>query len=95
MSMDGARREIKKLRDALRAEDREFKALAPPVDAAGLPDWTGDGPLSVDGYAHALGDTPDADLTDAEADARHRLAPYAAVFARLDEKAGGGEDVTT
>lgn len=97
MSMDGARRELKRLRDKLRAEDRDFRAGAPTVDAHGLPMWDGTSGLSLDAYTRVLdGDIPDAELTEAEADARARLGSFAEVFERLgrDEKAGGAA-VTT
>lgn len=88
-SMDGARRELRRLRDKLRSDDREFRAAAPPVDENGWPDWDGAG-LSLDGYARALGDSPAEDLNEDELATRNRLSPYAAVFARLqrdsDEK---------
>lgn len=93
--MDGARRELKRLRDKLRAEDREFRASAPPVDAHGLPMWDGTPGLSLDAYTRALdGDIPDAVLTEDELEARDRLAPYAEVFEQLEREKAGGEDVT-
>lgn len=83
MSMHGARRELKRLRNKLRAEDREFRAAAPPVDESGLPDWDNSG-LSLAVYERALdGDTPDEELTEDELATRRRLAPFASVFARL------------
>ncbi len=88
MSMDGARRELKRLRDKLRAEDREFRASAPPVDAHGLPMWDGPG-VPLEGYERALGSTPDEELTDEEVAARQRLSPYMQVFANLDKPSGG------
>jgi hypothetical protein len=92
MSMHGARRELRRLREKLRAADGEFRAAAPPVDAHGLPSWDGSD-LSLEGYAKALdGDIPDADLSDEELETRRRLAPFASVFARLEETEK--EDVT-
>ncbi len=95
MSMGGARREIRRLRDALRMDDQTFKAGAPPVDEFGMPDWTGDS-LTRDVYERACGDLPDEELTDAELEVRRRLAPYAEVFARLERDATEeeGEPVT-
>lgn len=82
--MDGARRELHRLRQKLRAEDREFRSEAPPVDADGLPVWDGGEPLSLHGYERALdGDLPNADLTAEELEARDRLVPYREVFDRL------------
>ncbi len=88
--MDGARREIQRLRDKLRAEDREFRAAAPPLDEDGLPEWDGPG-VPLEGYERALGSTPDEELTDEELEVRDRLSPYAELFAQLllDEKSGG------
>lgn len=84
MSMGGARREIRRLRDKLRAEDKDFRAAAPPVDADGLPDWTGDS-LSVESYSRLLdGGVPDEELSEPEREARQRLSPYREVFSRLD-----------
>lgn len=78
--MDGARREIRRLRDKL--AERDFRAGAPPVDQDGLPSWDGSD-LSLEGYTKALGASPDSELTNDELEARTRLAPYAEVFARL------------
>lgn len=88
--MDGARRELKRLRNKLRAEDRDFRAEAPPVDAHGLPMWDGPG-VPLEAYERALGSTPDEELTDEELEVRDRLSPYAELFAQLlrDEKSGG------
>jgi hypothetical protein len=83
--MDGARRELQRLRDKLRADERDFRSAAPPLDEDGLPDWDGTPGLSLDGYTRALGDVPDAALSDEELETRERLAPYAAVFSRLEE----------
>lgn len=66
-----------------RIGDKDFQSGAPAVDQDGLPDWTGDG-LSVESYSRILGDSPNADLTASELETRHQLAPYAAVFSRLD-----------
>ena len=90
--MDGARREIQKLR--LKLAERDFRAGAPPVDEDGLPNWDGSEPLSAEAFMKALGCALDEELTEAELETRHRLAPFASVFARLqrDENAGG-EDV--
>ncbi len=71
---------------------REFRAGAPPVDEHGLPDWTGDGPLSIEAYMKALGFEPDASLTEAELAARHRLSPYASVFEQLQRDATEKEE---
>lgn len=87
--MDGPRRELKRLRDKLRADEREFRAEAPPLDEHGLPMWDGSEPLSVDGYERACGDTPDEDLTPEELEVRDRLSPYMQVFANLDKPSGG------
>lgn len=84
MSLHGARRELKRLRDKLRADEKDFRAAAPPVDEHGLPDWDGATPLSVEGYMAALGFAPDEELTPPELAARHRLSPYIEVFERLD-----------
>lgn len=72
---------------------REFRAGAPPVDEDGLPRWDDSEPLGVDGYMKAVDlDLPDEALTEAEAEARARLAPYASVFEQLardeNEEAG-------
>lgn len=66
-----------------RLGDRAFTSGGPPVDEDGLPDWTGDG-LSLDAYARLLGDSPDAELTPAELETRHQLAPFRGVFEQLD-----------
>lgn len=93
-SMDAARRELKRLRDKLRAEDREFRASAPAVDSEGLPMWDAREPLSVEGYMKAMGFDPDEELTEDELETRRRLAPYASVFALLErDEELGGEDV--
>ncbi len=70
---------------------RDFNSGGPPVDEAGLPCWGGTPGLSVEAYSRILGDSPDSELTDEELATRHQLAPYAAVFERLqrDEEAGG------
>ncbi len=93
--MDDARRQIRRLRDKLLMEDGAFKAGAPPLDSEGLPMWDGCEPLLVESYMRALGFEPDEELSEAEADARERLGPFAEVFETLqrDEKARG-EDVT-
>lgn len=76
-----------------RVVDKDFRASAPPLDEAGLPDWDGEG-LPEDAYERALGDLPDEDLTAAELEVRSRLAPYASVFEQLQrDKELGGEDV--
>ena len=95
MSMGGARREIRRLRDALRMDDQTFKAGAPPVDEFGMPDWTGDS-LTRDVYERACGGAPDEELSDAELETRHRVAPYLEVLRRMerDEKAEEGSPVT-
>jgi hypothetical protein len=67
-----------------RVGDRTFNSGGPPVDENGLPDWTGDG-LSVEAYSRILGDLPDEELTPPELETRHRLAPFAELFQRLDE----------
>jgi hypothetical protein len=67
-----------------RVGTKEFRAGAPPLDADGLPDWTGSG-LSLDAYARLLDqDMPDADLSAEELETRNRLSPYREVFARLE-----------
>ncbi len=81
--MDGARREINRLR--ARILERDFRAGAPPLDADGLPNWGGSEPLSVEGYMTAMGFAPDAELTPQELATRERLSPYREVFSRLDE----------
>ncbi len=87
--MDGARREIRKLR--LKLAERDFRAGAPPLDEDDLPMWGGEEPLTTEGYAKALDQgVPAEDLTPQELETRHRLAPYASVFSRLEEE---GEDV--
>lgn len=88
--MDGPRRELKRLRDKLRADEREFRSEAPSVDSEGLPLWDGPG-VPLEGYERALGSTPDEELTDEELEVRDRLSPYAELFAQLlrDEKSGG------
>lgn len=84
MSIDGARRELKRLREKLRAEDQTFKAAAPPLDEDGLPVWDGGVPLTVEGYMRAMGFDPPDELTPEELEARARLGPYRAIFERLD-----------
>ncbi len=87
--MDGARREINRLR--ARILERDFRAGAPALDQDGLPMWDGEEPLTTEGYAKALDQgIPAEDLTPQELETRHRLAPYASVFSRLEEE---GEDV--
>lgn len=76
-----------------RIGDRAFTSGGPPLDEDGLPDWTGTG-LSLDAYTRILGDSPDADLTAEELETRHQLAPYAAVFERLERAEEEGETVT-
>ncbi len=94
MRMDGARLEIKRLRD--RIVERDFRSTAPLLDEDGLPNWSGGEPLTTEGYAKALGDSPDADLSDEELETRRRLAPFASVFARLERHENEeGEDVST
>jgi hypothetical protein len=80
--MHGARREIKRLRDRL--VERDFRAGAPALDQDGLPVWDDGEPLTTEGYAKALGDSPDSDLTDEELATRNRLSPYREVFSRLE-----------
>lgn len=92
MSLDGARREIKKLREKLRADERDFRAAAPPLDADGLPSWDAREPLTVDGYMRAMGFSPDEELTADELEARTRLSPFAEVFARLERDATEEEE---
>lgn len=84
-TMHGARREIQRLRDKLRAEDQDFRAGAPIVDEDGLPNWDGCEPLTIEEFMKAMGVSPDAELSVAELEARRRLAPYAEVFRRLEE----------
>jgi hypothetical protein len=61
------------------------------LDQDDLPVWDGEEPLTTEGYAKALDQgIPDAELTDAELETRHRLAPYASIFEQLEEE---GEDV--
>lgn len=92
MSTEALKREIKKLRDKM--IERDFRAGAPPLDLDGLPNWDDSEPLSVESYMRALGFEPDEELSEAEADARERLGPFAEVFETLqrDEELGG-EDV--
>ncbi len=77
-----------------RLGDRAFTSGGPPVDENGLPDWTGTG-LSVEAYSRLLGDLPDEELTDEELSTRHRLAPFAEVFERLDRDATEKEEAGT
>lgn len=91
MRMDGARREIEKLR--VKLDERDFRGGAPPLVQDGLPDWDGSD-LSLDGYERALGASPDEQLTPQELETRRRLAPYAEVFQRLGREKEEGEDVT-
>jgi hypothetical protein len=91
MSNDAVKREIRRLRD--RILERDFRSAAPPLDEDGLPNWSGGEPLTTEGYAKALGDSPDAALSDEELETRHRLAPFRGVFEQLDATSGG-EDVT-
>lgn len=65
---------------------RDFNSGGPPLDEDGLPCWGGTPGLSLDGYAKALDqDIPAEDLTPQELETRHRLAPFAEVFRRLEE----------
>ncbi len=66
-----------------RIGDSDFKGSAPPLDPDGLPNWDDSEPLSVESYMRALGFEPDEELSEAEADARSRLSPYAEVFEQL------------
>lgn len=67
-----------------RVGDRGFNAGGPPLDEDELPRWDDSEPLGVDGYMKAVDlDLPDEALTEAEAEARARLAPYASLFERL------------
>lgn len=92
MSLDGAKREITRLRRKLSEDARDFRALAPPLDEDGLPCWDGTPGLSLDGYTRALGDLPAEDLSAEELATRARLSPYSALFERLDrEKAEKAE----
>lgn len=92
MSNDALKREIRRLR--LKVYERDFRSSAPPLDADGLPDWTGDG-LSVESYSRLLdGDVPNEELSGEELETRNRLSPFASVFARLERENAGGEDVT-
>lgn len=90
MSMDAVRREIARLRVKLAQDDKDFAQGAPPLDEDGLPIWDGES-LSIESYVRALGVEPSEELTDAERAARQRLAPYASVFAEMDDpmRAGG------
>ncbi len=78
-----------------RIGDSDFKGSAPPLDADGLPNWDGCEPLSVEGYMRALGFEPDEQLTDSERDARTRLAPYAHLFAEMDDPSRAGGSIAT
>lgn len=88
--MDGVKREIRRLRRNL--DERDFRAGAPALDQDGLPMWDGGEPLTTEGYAKALGDSLDSDLTPQELEARNRLGPYIEVFETLqrdeNEEAG-------
>jgi hypothetical protein len=88
--MDGARREIQKLR--LKLGERDFRGGAPPLDQDGLPRWDDAEPLTTEGYMAALGFAPDEELTEPELAARHRLSPYAAVFEKLRRDATEKEE---
>lgn len=78
-----------------RVADRGFEAGAPPLDSEGLPIWDASEPLTIAGYLRALGFEPETELTEAEAEARERLSPYAQVFAQLERDAKpGGADVS-
>ncbi len=97
-SIDGARRELKRLREKLLRDERDFRSASPPVDAEGLPEWPGYDPLTIEQFNRALGfgtEVPDEDLNDAELATRHRLAKYKPIFLKMADEKAGGEDVTT
>ncbi len=83
MRMDGARREINRLR--ARILERDFRSAAPLLDEDGLPNWSGGEPLTTEGYERACGDIPAERLSDEELEARNRLSPFREVFSRLGE----------